>query len=180
MVTADTFVCHVQQNISAWFGSLTAQNDYLEFTHLSVQQSEKDRAKTDFSIEFRWNVFVPPFRDERENESILHFDWIFMLMQLYVPWWMCYRMAIFPFLLHHIHTDDWNIYRWIWSTWYRQLATFNLSTSQMAMIDWFPNESTLRKILTQKSQRKKKDIEFRLFESHAKININPHSHVVYF
>lgn len=150
------------RNISAWFGSLTALLRTTTWkSRIWVFNSRKKiEQKQIFPLNFvemsLCRLFMTPKNRERENESILHFDWIFMLMQLYVLWWMCYRMAIFPFLLHHIHTDDWNIYRWIWSTWYQQLATFNLSTSQMAMIDWFPNESTLRKILTQKSQRKKR------------------------
>lgn len=186
MVTADTFVCHVQQKhfSMVWLTNSVAQNDYLEIIHLSVQQSEKDRAKTDFSIEFCWNVFVSPFHDAEKSRERKRIDFTFWL-DFYVDATVCPVMNV----LSH---GDFSVFASSYS--HRRLEYLSLNLINLISAacyiqpvnpsngdDWLisKRKHTPKNIDTKKSA-KKKDIEFRSFESHAKININPHSHVVYF
>lgn len=118
----------------------------------------------------------------RENESILHLDFIFMLMQLCVLWSMCCHMAIFFSSSYSQRPFEYlslNLINLISAA-----CISSISSYWIAMSNWFPNKSALRKKYSPKTKERKRekieDIEFRVFESHTKININFQSRCVFF
>lgn len=173
------------RNISAWFGSLTAllRTTTKKSPIWAFNSRKKIEQKKIFPLNFVEMSLCRPFVTPKNRERN-RIDFTFWL-DFYVDASVCPVMNVLSHGYFSISASSYshrrleylslNLINLISAACYIQPV--NLSNGD----DWLisKRKHTPKNIDTKKSA-KKKDIEFRLFESHAKININPHRHVVYF
>lgn len=181
-----------ETNISTWFDSSFELNSWMPLENIPIQcliMLIKWSAKKEISfIDFRWNIslsgaaVMSPKLWKKKRKRIDFTFWF----DFYVDATVC---PVINVLSYGLFSSSYSQRPFE----YLSLNLINLilavcissiSSYWMAMSNWFPNESAFRKKNSPKTKERKRekieDIEFRIFESHTKININFQSRCVFF